>query len=780
MKNKIVEVVTRFNELVLPVETLSMKPFIDYIKKAKENASPHKQKVLSFVLKKCEAYPEVEYPIPLAEIHKYSDLLQLVYATTSPVLEEEQLHFWALSMPVSPVIFYSTDAFFSTIADERTSSLKKNNAPLNNGELNKSQVESCYALLLQRCYNLDTLFLKEIIYPFEEDGSGGITRYFKINFDDRFIKVSANTTLPPLTFDPNNYDKKELLSIVQKELPLDMFCFEGMSILTVSEVTTQYAVENIKKSLTNASIPAQEYYPAIIKSLKTLARSKDIEFGLFPLLKLNNKFIFNKETCVNSLLLRMFEHPGSGKVAYHFFNENYLLHPKLVFFQEIPSADTANFISVNTLKADDIKSYALIPIYFNNALCGVLEMYTWESDLLSEDVLPKVDPALPFIAQIFQKNINDFESEIEGVIKNHFTAMQPSVQWKFNEAAWNYIKESHLQGSHKEIETIAFEQVYPLYGAVDLRNSTVERNEALLKDLQVEFEVLIEVLTELKSNSGFGLMDEKIFLCQKWLEKIRFPEGFNQESRVNEFLENEIVPFLNDFKTGDAAYVTITNRYFNAINERDGIANEHRRQLEHSMKTIISAVNNYMELMKEEMQKAYPCYFEKFRTDGVEYDVYIGQAISPEKPFKEIYLNNLRLMQLTSMAALARYTNTLMQQLVKQIETTQLIFIHSHPIDIRFRKDEKRFDVEGAYNIRYQIVKKRIDKVHIKGSRERLTIPNKIALVYFSQKEADEYAGYIHYLKEKGVLADDLEYLELEQLQGINGLKAMRVGVVLD
>lgn len=184
--------------------------------------------------------------------------------------------------------------------------------------------------------------------------------------------------------------------------------------------------------------------------------------------------------------------------------------------------------------------------------------------------------------------------------------------------------------------------------------------------------------------------------------------------------------------------------------------------------------------MKDEMQRAYPCYFEKFRTDGVEYDVYIGQAIAPEKPFKEIYLNNLRLMQLTSMAALAKYTHSLMEQLVKPIATTQLIFIHSHPIDIKFRKDEKRFDVEGAYNIRYQIVKKRIDKVHIKNTRERLTIPNKIALVYFSQKEADEYAEYIHYLKEKGVLADDLEYLELEQLQGISGLKAMRVGVVLD
>ncbi len=48
--------------------------------------------------------------------------------------------------------------------------------------------------------------------------------------------------------------------------------------------------------------------------------------------------------------------------------------------------------------------------------------------------------------------------------------------------------------------------------------------------------------------------------------------------------------------------------------------------------------------MKGEIQQAYPSYFEKFRTDGVEYDIYIGQSIAPDKPFSDIYLKNLRLI----------------------------------------------------------------------------------------------------------------------------------------
>jgi hypothetical protein len=37
----------------------------------------------------------------------------------------------------------------------------------------------------------------------------------------------------------------------------------------------------------------------------------------------------------------------------------------------------------------------------------------------------------------------------------------------------------------------------------------------------------------------------------------------------------------------------------------------------------------------------------------------------------------------------------------------------------------------------------------------------------------------VTYLQEKGVLNDDLEEVELEELQGVSGLKAFRVGVKL-
>jgi hypothetical protein len=137
----------------------------------------------------------------------------------------------------------------------------------------------------------------------------------------------------------------------------------------------------------------------------------------------------------------------------------------------------------------------------------------------------------------------------------------------------------------------------------------------------------------------------------------------------------------------------------------------------------------------------------------------------------------MRLWQLKSMAEIGIITRNLRPRLSKPLQTTQLIFVHSSPITLGFRDDEKRFDIEGAYSIRYEIVKKRIDKVLIRDTGERLTQPDKIALVYFSQSEEDEYLEYIRTLQVEGLLKKDIEFLMLEDLQGVHHLKALRIGI---
>ena len=207
----------------------------------------------------------------------------------------------------------------------------------------------------------------------------------------------------------------------------------------------------------------------------------------------------------------------------------------------------------------------------------------------------------------------------------------------------------------------------------------------------------------------------------------------------------------------------------------------HRRRLfEESVTRIAESTSSYLDLEEQAAQGMFPHYFEKQKTDGVDYQIYVGASLVEDGRADPLCLKNLRLWQLMVTCGLAVRASELRDHLPVPLETTHLILVQHAPLSIRFRFDEKRFDVDGAYDIRYEIVKKRIDKAVVQGTAERVTQPGKIAIVYSQPAEALEYRRYIEYLQSLGYLTRDVQALELGELQGVQGLRALRVEVALD
>lgn len=109
--------------------------------------------------------------------------------------------------------------------------------------------------------------------------------------------------------------------------------------------------------------------------------------------------------------------------------------------------------------------------------------------------------------------------------------------------------------------------------------------------------------------------------------------------------------------------------------------------------------------------------------------------------------------------------------------TAQILLVYSSEIRIKFRTDEKCFDVDGTYNLDYEIIKKRIDKAYLAESQERLRKAGHIAVIYMQDADKTEYTEYLQSLITKGYLEDPIENLEVEKLQGVEGLRALRVKV---
>jgi hypothetical protein len=214
--------------------------------------------------------------------------------------------------------------------------------------------------------------------------------------------------------------------------------------------------------------------------------------------------------------------------------------------------------------------------------------------------------------------------------------------------------------------------------------------------------------------------------------------------------------------------------YRSALEPSSGAIYRKRKEFEESIFRINEAISAYLDEEEETAQSFFPHYFEKMKTDGVDHTIYIGASMVEDLKFDTLYLKNLRLWQLMVMCGVAWRTENLKATSSMPLEAAHLILVQDTPLSIRFRPDERRFDVDGAYDIRHEIIKKRIDKARIKGSSERLTQPGKIAIVYSHGREMREYLKYIEYLQDESYLEKEIEKLVLENLQGFTA--CMRFG----
>ena len=759
---------------------ISFGPFISYLRKKVDEEHTVKGALYQNALREFEKQDLENAEIQIEDMDKYELLLEHMYACLSPAAVSEDQFVWGLCFPLQPITFYGTNLMYQMLE----SKLKDKDAYVTNKtpeEHLKERLNMVYTFILKELYNFrPPLRTHQFQAGMKKDD--GLQGFFHVSINTDFIRVMAKKELPKLSYrelqqfltDESGLEKLQVI------LPLDLFEFRGISVLNITDVTAQQAIDNIRNVRLSRSPEAGEVsYTEVIQSLKTLVQDSEIQFDLFPFVRINSKMVYGYVKGGSGVLFSVWGDERLSPEAFQQVAEAYASNPNSFFSPDIHAEDPQLFSWLEPFKKLGVRSIALMPVFHNHQLVGVLGMHTWMNKSFDERTLALLEPAIAPVAQLLQVYIDEFNLEIENIIKEKYTSIQPSVQWKFNEAAWHHLheKKKNLPASN---ESINFLNVYPFYGAIDIRNSTAERNTASKADLSLHLSMLHETLLAIKEAHHSALMDEMLFNCGKWKQILQQADQLNttDENNLNIFLKENTKDYLQLVAQTQPKTQKVIESYLKVISASNGEVYKNRQSLEVSMQMINSAINNYFEAEKEKLQESYPCYFEKFRTDGVEYDIYIGQSIAPEKVFNHFHLRNLRLWQLSSMAAIAKMIRQLQPSMPVKLSTTHLIFIHNHTIDISFRADERKFDVEGAYNIRYQMIKKRIDKVLIRNTGERLTQPDKLGLIYFNKRDIEDYLPFVTYLQETGVLHSETEDLDLEDLQGLSGLKALRVTIL--
>ncbi len=755
---------------------ISFFPFIDYLKNKRPAVSDTKEIFYNYLIQKFEAQPFLAAPVVESElINDHSDILELLGTSLFPLVTEHDKNSFAFAVPYHFDVFHYSECFNQLFTNNNMLLLPED---LDVEQLKAIHCSMIYEHALEKFYGVTLNESQSLIYPVV-DKKTSIKRYYKIHYDRRFVDLKLKGTLPLIQDCAVCLNIFRILDLEQQleRMPLDLFEAEGFGVWVAEDVTTNEALDNIKKILLRQDEGDTVIINKLKQAIQSLVGINDLQVGLMPFLKINEQFILNDVHVSHSLIAKNFHaHNTEDEAAFKMYTEFLSQHPEPVPISILNEEMLTIAPFLSAVYNRGVRSYIHYPMQNSNGFVGALELASNQPNSLNGDVLLKVEPLIPFLSIAMQKNRDNFENQIEKVIKEKFTALQLSVEWKFAEVAWDFLSngETDTNSSH-----VIFDNVYPLYGAIDIRNSSLERTHAIQKDLKEHLSIIDKTLDRLEATLHLDLLEGLKFKNENFQSSIKDNMLAEDEVRINEFILYEVEPMFAHLQKSNKEIQLIVEDYFSIAKDNNSLLYRYRNEFEETLATINSAILAYLEKEEIALQKTFPHYFEKYRTDGVEYNIYIGQSIAPAMSFDMLYLKNIRLWQLKSMAEAARITHQLLPSLKVPLQTTQLILIHSQSISISFRKDERRFDVEGSYNIRYEVIKKRLDKARIKLTGERLTQPGRIALVYSNQKEVQEYQEYIAFLQNKNILAPDVEMLELEELQGINGLKAVRVTINL-
>lgn len=470
----------------------SFRPFIDHIVKKLEVERTAKAVFYQYILNKFKAQPELWEPIETSELKNYSPIFELIHSALSPLLHEEKDQLWAISMPVKPCFFSGTDAFYKILFDHQSQEPSPNIEKPSMPQMTKGILTSFYNLVLQRFYDfsftVDSGTVRSIV-----DAQTGLLKYYRMNVDSRFMNISYDGELPELNLETINdkiWGEASNLQILQTLLPLHNFRVEGISIVDVVDVTAEYALENIKNVIIKHNKShAGAHGENISNALKTLVSCQEIQFGLVPNLQVNGKVVVNSQSDFESVLCRLSKKDPARRALYEQRVDEYLKNPSRLIFPRITQEQRESSIWLNMLYEQGIISYAIFPLYFNGKIVGALEVHAHDVEVFQSYVLSKLETAFPLLSQLLQNLITDFNHELTMVVTEKFTSLQPAVRWRFYEAAYQHIY-SGAKANNLPVEKIFFEKVSPFYGAIDIKDSSIKRNQAIRSDLYSNFEML--------------------------------------------------------------------------------------------------------------------------------------------------------------------------------------------------------------------------------------------------------------------------------------------------
>ena len=680
----------------------------------------------------------------------------------------------AASIPFKNIVFNGSERFKQILSVTG----KNFDLSISNPDEVQVYILACI-FILNHHYNYNIDYERPLYYDIPD--KNGTMRYYKILYNTDFMEVIPTekaVSVPEKEIEAL-LDSFDNVALWKEKFPPESYILKGFVISSMVDVTADRAISRLKTVLsTRYKRFSDDFINDFEKQFRILFGIPDLHIGFTIYFSGEDRLELASAT-IKSYLLGGEESKTLRKLVSPVVYEK-LVRQHLYFsvsdVDKVLSQTEENTQLYKVLKKQEVKSAILAPITHQGKVLALLELVSSLPQALNSINANKLTDIMPYIAASVIRSYEEEKNQIKAIIQKECTSIHPSVYWKFEKEARRFLK-SHLEDKPAIFREIVFKDVYALYGQIDIKNSSLARNEAIQKDLITQLSLLTEIFREATKAGALPIYDEINFRIKSYLNEVKEQLKANTEQKILNFLEGDIHPVLKHLKNKDDELKTLVKNYYDALYDNSFVY-RYRKDYDDTVTLINKRMAEILNEKQAAAQKMFPHFFERYKTDGVEHNMYIGASIANTGSFNEIYLQNLRLWQLQVMCELEREFYILQPRLPVQLEVTSLVLVYSTPISIRYRMEEHHFDVDGTYNARYEVIKKRLDKAKIKDKNERITQKGKIVIIYSQKKDEKEYLRYIQLLQAKEFITENVETFAIEPLQGISGLKTIRIEVL--
>ncbi|MBU2468276.1 MAG: GAF domain-containing protein, partial [Proteobacteria bacterium] len=582
-----------------------------------------------------------------------------------------------------------------------------------------------YMFILNSLYGLK----QQMDYPLAmvvREEATGLERHFAIQLDFRFVRPEAVGEPVILSEAELEFAKKNITDpeALRELLPPERFRLSGFTTMRAVEVTAFETISALSRDLIDQeTVMSRTGFMRLQERLRTYFGRADLVAGLAAVHQdqvmllnvgchIDEGSIFGQ---TNQVPMEQFKGSLFDKLSQN---------GEMVVVPDVQAEPGLAEFSADYTKSD-IRSLLIAPLLYQGDFIGSLEVGLPGVDQFKANDAALMTQLQPLFTVAVKNALNDLDQQIQAVIKQQCTAVHPAVEWRFEQAAMRHL-ESLRRGRSEAMEPIVFSEVYPLFATSDIRGSSRLRNRAIAADLARHLDLGLEVVKRAQSIKAMPILGELAGRIERRRDRLEGALKSGDETGLADFMRREVETVFTDLAKQGPQVAEAIAAYREEVDPHLGTVYHQRRRFEDSVSALNERLAAYLDQEEKAMQATLPHYYERHRTDGVDCLLYLGASLNPDGAFSRLHLSNFRLWQLMVTCGLAWHGEQLKKELPAPLDTAHLILVQETPMNIRFRYDEKRFDVDGAYDVRHEIIRSRLDKAVISGG-ERLTQPGKIA-----------------------------------------------------